>query len=287
MRANEKDIIDVLKYFNHFKYPASSDEIHLFLAKKISKPILLVQLRSLEDNGNIIRSDSRYALEGYGKTFKIWSDRKVISEIRIKNTEWFIKLLSKFSQIILVGVSGGLAMLNSDINDDIDLFVIARKNRIWTARMIVLFLSSIFGIRRSFKSKNVKDKLCFNLFFDESNLTIADFKKNRYIAHEIVQMKPLVIKYDSYNSFLKENNWVESFFPNLNVKKLNSTDKLFLVQSMVGLKQKQNLFGNLLEQMFRWIQLIIINRHKTNEIVSDSQLWFFPHDFQKNVKKLI
>jgi hypothetical protein len=283
----KKDILDVINYFNHFKYPASLDELLLFLANKASRSELLVHLHELEKGKNIVGSDHRYALGGYSKIFAIWADRKAISEIRINRIEWFVKLLSKFPQIILFGISGGLSMLNSDSKDDIDIFIITQENRIWTGRMIALLLSSLFGIRRSFRDKNVKDKLCFNLFFDESCLEIPDFKKNRYIAHEIVQMKPLVIKNNSYSSFLEKNRWVSSFFPNLSIEKLTMTHKSFLVQPPTKIKSKRGPLGDYFENFLRFIQLIMINRHRTNEIVSEGQLWFFPRDFQKKIKKLI
>lgn len=283
----KNSIIDVISYFNYFKYPPTTREIFLYMSEEISSTLLEDSLQRLEESKRVIRKNDRYALGGHGKNFTTWADREVLSLFRLKKIEWFIKIIAKFPQIMLVGISGGLSMLNSDEDDDIDIFVISAKNRIWTARIIILTLSSFFGLRRVFGSKKVKDKLCFNLFFDFSHMKVADHKKNRYVAHEILQMKPLFTRNDTYCIFLETNKWVKGFFPNLKIKEFREGNLTFQIQSSVGPISRNNTIGEVFEKIFKIIQLILINKHKTNEMISDHQLWFFPHDFQNKIKKLI
>lgn len=283
----KKDIINVLTYFDYFKYPPHLDELFLFLPTKTPQGNLLAELNKLKSSKIIAEINNRYAMGGHGRIFNIWAVRKAISNKRIKKINWFIKLLSKFPQFRLIGFTGGVSMLNSDKNDDIDVFVISSKNRMWTARFIAIVLSSVFRLRRSYKSNNYKDKLCFNLFFDESVLAIPDFKKNKYIAHEIVQMRPVVIKNAIYHQFLSKNIWVGSYFPNLNIKKHIQNNSKLLISRSFHSKSRKSLLGDIFETLVRNIQLHFINRHKTREIVTDKQLWFFPQDFQKKIKKNI
>lgn len=283
----KNSIIDAISYFNYFKYPPTTKEIFLYMSKKTSYEVLENWLKRLEKNRIIIKNDDRYTLGGYGKNFTKWTDREALSLLRLKKIEWFIKIIAIFPQIMLIGISGGLSMLNSGIDDDIDVFIISAKNRIWTARIIVLSLSSLFGLRRVFGSKKVKEMFCFNLFFDISHMRVADRKKNRYVAHEILQMKPLFVRNDTYRAFLESNKWVEDFFPNLKIEGFKVENLKFQIQSSKDPISKSNIVGEFLEKMFRDIQLNRIDRHKTNEMISDHQLWFFPDDFQNKIKKLI
>ena len=54
-----------------------------------------------------------------------------------------------------------------------------------------------------------------------------------------------------------------------------------------------NLFGtwnlgfvifNKIESIFKKVQLSLINRHRTTEIITSTQLWFHPDDFEKKIK---
>lgn len=40
----------------------------------------------------------------------------------------------------------------------------------------------------------------------------------------------------------------------------------------------------LLERLLKALQLFFIKKHKTTEIITDAQLWFFPDDFEKKMK---
>ena len=57
-------------------------------------------------------------------------------------------LFSLFPQIQMVALCNSRAMGEADENSDIDLFIIAKKGNLWTARCIVTVLSSLLGIRR-------------------------------------------------------------------------------------------------------------------------------------------
>lgn len=59
-----------------------------------------------------------------------------------------LRLLELFPQILLIGLCNSRAMGEADENSDIDLFIIAKKENLWTVRFIVTILTSILGVRR-------------------------------------------------------------------------------------------------------------------------------------------
>ena len=84
---------------------------------------------------------------------------------------------------------------------DIDIFVIISVNRIWTARFLLLLHKYILKVT----NPEIGKKLCYNLFFAEDGLEIAKNKQNEYIGHEILQLKPIINKNDTYSRFINKN----------------------------------------------------------------------------------
>ena len=221
--------------------------------------------------------------------------------------EFYIKLLSLFPQIKLVGLSGSMAMMNADEDDDVDLFIITAKNRLFTGRFITLILAQLLNLRRrrdvspskvkriAFASSlKYKNKICLNLFFDESALAVPKFKRSEYVAHEVLQMKPIVNKSQSHERFIRANEWVQKIFPNtawINSKfKVQNSKLQSKIQNFKLLTATFhfsllifNLIGGWIEFILKKFQLTFINRHRTSEIITKHQLWFHPEDFGKKL----
>lgn len=215
--------------------------------------------------------------------------RWLISNDKINKTKKYIKILAKFPQVKLIGLSGSVAMMNAEKDHDVDLFIITAKNRLWTARFIAILTAQLINLRRRQGVTKAQDKICLNLFFDQSELKIPKFKQNEYVAHEILQMQPLVSKDKVYERFLEANKWVFGIFPNAEdnskFRIYNSELKILNSKSVHNSKFTiLNLIGEVIELLFKFIQLLLIKRHLTTEIVTDKQLWFFPDDFEKKIK---
>src|SRR3989344_4446012 len=303
----EQAVRHVLTYFAHFSYAPSFEDIYLFFPLKttkknlkhvldalIERKLLITKVIQLPHNIPFkIKNCRIYALPPYGifigkRTFKtIQSIRK------IQKSLFFLKIVSLLPQVRLIGISGGLSMLHSGKRDDIDIFVIAQKGRLWTMRLILLLLAQLSGVRRRRTEKNPCDKVCFNLFFDEEYLEIPLHKRNEYVAHEILQMKPIVVKGEIYTRFLQENRWVFDFFPNARTilarmrqrkkKHLNISNKYETITH--ALFSPFEKWGDFVEFLCKKFERFLIEKHRTTEIITDTQLWFFPHDVEEELKK--
>jgi predicted nucleotidyltransferase len=260
----QKQIGEVLEYFSAFSYVPSLEEIHTFLSIKVAKEKLRQEFE-------------KYTYPQYSKFLKKKVERKRYSLKKIKKISLFLKLISLFPSIKLIGLSGSMAMMNAKEGDDIDIFVITAKDRLWAGRLICLAIAELLGLRRKRRERRAKDKVCLNLFFDEKELEVPDNKKTKYIAHEILQMKPMINKDQIYERFLSANRWVVKIFPNAFMGKIRSK------KGILKSGERKKLF-DLFENSLKRIQLKSINKHKTNEIISDTQLWFFPNDFEKRIE---
>ncbi|OGK42039.1 hypothetical protein A2954_03535 [Candidatus Roizmanbacteria bacterium RIFCSPLOWO2_01_FULL_37_12] len=264
----------------------------------------------------------RYTLGEYIKnnnqqsTINNYLKRQQISINKLSSWKFnlYVKLLSLVPPVKLVGLSGSVAMLNADEDHDIDLFIITAKNRLWTGRFIILILAQLLGLRRRREDNTGKDehvaggnpltdsgvqyknKVCLNLFFDEKNLKIPKFKQTEYVAHEVLQMKPLIQKDDIYLRFIDPNKWVFDIFPNSKIKFQSSNiesnrkrkvqiNSVILILNLICNLDFVIWIFNMVESILKNLQLKLITQHQTSEIVTDFQLWFHPDDFEKKLKK--
>jgi hypothetical protein len=218
---------------------------------------------------------TRYTLQGYSIYFKDYSLREANAVKKLDILNKFTSVIKYIPMVRMIGLSGSVSMMNAKKSDDIDICIIAQRNRMWTARFVTSLIANFMGVRRKRNQVNVNNKICLNLFFDENDLLIPSFKQTEYVGHELLQMKIIVNKNFTYERFLKSNTWVHIFFPNTKYSRVPKTPHV-----------KNTGIGNLIESMLKTLQRMIINRHRTTEIITDNQLWFFPHDYELKIKHL-
>lgn len=120
--------------------------------------------------------------------------------------------LNKFEGILMVGVTGSVAAESAKENEDIDLLIVTKANELWWWRLylrIYVFWNKI--PHRKFKQKEKANDFCFNLWLDENNLLIPKNKQNLKNATDLIMMKVILNKNDSYQKFLKANKWTKKY----------------------------------------------------------------------------
>lgn len=275
----EKAILKTLIYADIFDYPLTIYEIHKWLiGKKTTLRQVEKTLKQLTEKRKIKTEKGYYFLP---KRLKIISKRQ---RRRKHAIEYFKKarILTAILKIIpwikLVGVSGGLAMENTQKKDDIDLFIITSRNRLWVSRLLALGLLSLIRQRRKVKDQKSKvaGKLCLNILLEEDKL--AQKQKDIYLAHEVLQMKVLWQRDDVYQRYLVENQWVFGFLPNW-VGEKNKKKEL-------GIKSKDyNLVIDILEKFAKSTQLKIMHVPQGKERIEDGALYFHPYDLKAEIIK--
>ena len=113
------------------------------------------------------------------------------------------------------------------------------------------------------------------MFLDESDLKMPKNKQTQYIAHEVLQMKPIYDSNTTHARFLTANKWVLSLYPNAATQ---DTER-----GSANSQPSGSFIGDLFESFLKRIQLWKINKSITTERITDTQLWFFPHDFENKI----
>lgn len=280
---------NVLRYFSQFGYKPTVEEIHTFFPIKIGKN----KLKSYLDK------TYKYTLGGYGVVSKVSrrkvgiptlrsseeSQRSKVSFKKLAMVQKYLDFISGFPQIRLIGLSGSVAMLNAKKTDDIDLFIITARNRIWTARFIVNVVAWTLGLKRKSGEVRAQNKVCLNLFFDESSTFIQKKHHTNYMAHEVLQMVPILDVNRSYRRFLLTNDWIRAFCPNVDPKSYfpyNFSPERYTSRNR---QNKQGIIGRAIEILLKQMQIWYMRKPIGDERIEKGQLWFHPRDYGRIIGK--
>jgi hypothetical protein len=263
-------IVKTLLYSDIFDYPLTKEELwkYLILDKKISPENFTQSLHSLSI---ISQADGYYFIKDRRKIVALRKKRQKESAVKKNSIVSIVRFLSWLPTIQLIGLSGAVAVNNAEKNDDIDLFIITKKNTLWMTRFLVTALLSIIGIRRKRNDKKSKNKICLNMFMDESKLTFEKNRKDLFTAHEIVQVVLLFERNNIYVRFISANSWVKKFmFNSINIKRKKKKSPNILISQYL----------NYFEFFCKKIQLFYMKNHRTKELISDTILAFHPIDYR-------
>jgi hypothetical protein len=127
-----------------------------------------------------------------------------------------IGVLAKIPWVQGIFLTGSVASLNAKIDDDIDIWLIVDKKRIWLTRSLDFFIFTFFGSRRLAKhgvdSNKVKNRLCFNFYSTIDGLVFSE--KTPSFAMQLVDAFPLYLHENGvYKKIIEENSWLSEYFP--------------------------------------------------------------------------
>jgi len=213
MEKLQKAILKTLAYADVFDYPLKKEEICQFLLSDIRYGILDIS-KALKRVPQVSQQDAFYFPGGRAKIVALRKNREEWSRNKLKIAQRVTRWLRIVPTIKMVAVTGALAMNNSDREDDIDLLIIASKNRLWLTRFLTVLLVELVARRRRPNDKDVEDKICLNMFLDEDHLEIPEKEQDLFSAHEVCQLKPIWSKDNVYQEFITQNQWYQKFLPN-------------------------------------------------------------------------
>lgn len=282
MGRNEEAILKTLLYADIFNFPLKKDEIWKFLIskRKISKPLLFKKTQNID---KFIDSNGEYLyVKGRNKIVNLRKEKERISAQKLIKAKGIINKLVIIPTVKLIGISGALSMSNSVKNDDIDIFVICKKDFIWLTRFLIILILIFFGRYRYKNSQSFSDKICLNMLLDEQNIRFKKNRQNLYTAHEIAQLIPIINRNNSYEKFILKNSWIRKYLANLIIpnKKKYENKKNLLNDVIINICK---LF--LMEEILKFIQIKYMKKSITKEVIEDGYLAFHPFDYNDYVLK--
>jgi len=282
MDNNQKLIIKTLLYSDIFDFPLLENEVWNYLISegKVDKEPFDKELKKI--NSVVFRKNNYLFTTDRESIVKKRLKRIKESKIKLEYARKIIRKLFSVSTVMFIGISGNLSMLNSEKKDDIDIFVIVKKNKIWITRFFLIAILKFMGVYRKRGEKVVSNKFCLNMLVDETSLKLSSNFQNLYTAHEVSQLMPIRQRSGFYKKFIESNSWTTHFLPNVKdeIEKReieNHKDSLFEKIFSVFLLIPS------LEFFSRILQLHFINKNITSETVSNNFLAFHPRDYKSEV----
>lgn len=222
------------------------------------------------------------------KVFK-YEDVKGQGNVNKQSEEWKkkIKIAKSFSKdyfkknnnIQMVAITGSVAAENANKNEDIDFFIITKKNRLWEERLKTRCLVLINKIpHRKIHQDEKENELCFNLWMAEDNLEVPINKQNLKNAMDAIMMKVILNKSKTKERFFKENVWIKKFLAT-GYKERTEGSKI----QDLGFKEKGgekivNFVLFVIQYMYMWLR-----SNKKNENINLKQAFF--HNEEKENKR--
>ena len=204
-REIETAVLETVLYSDLFDYPLTYAEIAQYLigvrADVDSVRASLDAPRYL--NGYLHQSGSYVFARQRESIVERRRARRVSSARLWASARRFVRVLSVLPFVRMVGVTGALAMDNSEPGDDIDVMVVAARRRAWTARL--------FAVALVYAGKLFGHTLCPNYVITEDALELEP--RDLFAAHEFAQMAPLY-GFAVYERLRQANRWVFEFLPN-------------------------------------------------------------------------
>lgn len=259
-------------YHDIFDYPLTFSELIKWEAGE-QLPICNLQFTIANRNGHFF-VEGRHGLI-YNRIV-----RKRASQKKMAIALGATRVLKIIPTIKMVAITGSLAMENPAPESDIDLLIVTKKGTLWTTRLFAYF--SLYTFRFSLRSPSdvsQKDKLCLNMWLDESDIVWRKSDRNIYTAHEIAQIRPLINKDNTYERFLWRNRWILKYWPNA----VRVQSVKYKVRSTNFLSTLYYVLISLLESVAYKLQYAHMKSKITREVVTPTRAIFHPQDWGKVV----
>lgn len=232
IRADLEKVYEVSAYLD---FPFTLDEVaDYFLA---SHNLTSEELASLISEGKFpsipFQIKDRYLLSRPSQSESSRLEREQISAEKLGSAGEFSSLLKRLVPFVrTVAVTGSVAYGSAGKWDDIDLFVVTQRNRLWVSVLMTLILVRLkkaLGLGPA----NLLP-FCLSYVHDEKGFEDESLRNraNPLFARELIKAKP-VAGTGVYRRMLEQNDWVRKmyeapYFAALKDLKVKSTEKAVL-----------------------------------------------------------
>ena len=296
-----------LVYYDIFDFPLTVFEVNKYLINParlsknsilgtISLNLVAEGLESLVGNGHIGSKNGFYFLSGRDSLYELRIEREKMATQKWKKFLRIAKWFQTVPYLRAVLVSGSLALNNTGHESDFDVLSVVMTGRLYTCRIFLSFVASLFGARRTRYEIIAPDKFCFNHYVTDSNLNIKH--ESLYNAQTYANLKPVLVSNGIFSRFYAENIWLNKYVYNslrsdfetslgsdLGFRSI-SPNSILLAVAKLGELILNSPIGSLVELLAKkYQQKRIKNNPATYEsggrvVFTDHELEFHPRSFE-------
>lgn len=198
----------------------------------------------------------------------------------------FTPYFSKIPWIEAICVCNSLAMNAAHKDSDIDLFIICKAQRLWTARFFLTLFLWLLGERKT-KRKHA-GKFCLSFFITPKAWDFSKIALDRdiYLAYWIQSLVPILNRWHSFEKFIAQNAWYTfQWYENIS--------ETYAPYKNIESSQKRSYMGNIWEKFLKkvWFYKSQKSFQKLWKpygiIISDTILKFHNTDRRKEISAQI
>lgn len=195
-----RGIFKTIVYYDCLDYPLTSEELAIFSFKDVGE----VKAENLVETYK-----GFHFLKGRGALVKVRKERNRVAEKKWNKMMKAVRWLKLVPYTRLIFASGSLALRNTTKKSDLDLLIVVRSGRIWTARFLAVVWLGLLGLRRKRGQKIAPDKVCMNHFITNKSLHIP--RKSIYTAQLYARLVPVLGDKELLDEFCEVNKWVGDY----------------------------------------------------------------------------
>lgn len=247
-------IIKTMVFFDIFDFALTKEELCDYM---LYKKCNLTCLQDFIDHQEfVLETNNHVCLRGRTITLKIRKDKETRAFKLIRKAKKYVKWMQILPFIRTVALCNSLSYYDAEKGSDIDLFIIAEKNRLYLARTFSWLFMQILGIRRN--SAKIAGRFCLSFIISKEALDLKSVKKEEdiYFIFWTRLLRPLIGQ-KTYREFIKANKWLNNYFQyEIDQQKhlLSESRALIKVQKILEFPLKGRA-GNLLENLLKKWQM--------------------------------
>ncbi len=209
------DTIRMIAYFDIFNHPLHKEELLICFGEDGRATI--EELYNLHSHYNLYIFNDYISSQNNIEMLVNQRKQKLNTAMHYwQKAQPYFKIIKKSPFVRTVCVSGSLSKNNMDENSDVDYFIIADENKVYTCKFFLILFKKIFLL-------NSRKYFCVNYIIDAAHLEIPD--KNRFTATEIAYLIPLNNE-KLFQKFMAHNDWYKTYYPKKNYNQLHLKDIL-------------------------------------------------------------
>jgi predicted nucleotidyltransferase len=234
-------ILSAIEIASKSGYAISLDEISLLLIDKIDTTEIQ---KNIENNKQLYElftiENDLIVLKGYERLFAERTSRDQVSKRLLETAKVFVnQVVHHCPHLKLIGVCGSIAYNSAVKSDDIDIFLVSKKKRLWISILKILILARASSLKAFIERKKVT--ICLSYAINEEQFEKEmKTRRNSLFAREFLSIHVLAgLTY--YKKTLEKNTWIKNMFPRLYDFKLLEFQ---LKKNEMPLTTKSNVIGN-------------------------------------------
>lgn len=276
MHSLEQSVVDTVRFFDLYDMPVTATQIwqHLVVGKSgYDHHISLPELQHVIASSDFLKEHTETKWGYFTMKGRLSLVSKRLRRHAIAQDKWkIVKRCAPFLALVpfvraLAG-SGSLAVDNTKYTSDLDIFVIVKEGRIWTARLLLLAVSALLGRRRAYGDQHAPDMLCLNHYITDSSLLISRDIQNVCMAMQYACLVP-IFEDSLLRKFHQRNQgWMSTFVSTATRPHVLHRYTLVLHRGVLFVKEQVEKillepFGDSIEYFAELLQRYVISRHRS------------------------